>query len=188
MDPQPISLALQQSGVRTATFRPRFESDLDHQDYSKPLPPSLPSTVIGQNFSSVREEERLSLGDVPGVRGMDILGGSSGSETDDSCGAETDVSYMSDNQYDMEDMDMDGVAVRGLHARPRLKLEQLNSHRMRKSVMTLDDVCDTVVSPVKSMWNAERNEYFPDTADNAQYVHPLQIVVNDEHGGKMSNY
>merc|ERR1719336_1191799 len=106
----------------------------------------------------------------------------SGSETDDSSHEETDVSYMSDHEYDMEDMQ---TPLRGpqLHERPTLKLECLSPHTMRKSEMRLEiDLCDTVMSPVRDIWNGinGQNGNFPDTADNAQY--PFQIVVNDENG------
>jgi len=123
--------------------------------------------LMVHQISAVREEHRLSLGGVPEVTG--------GSETDDaSSTAETEVSYMSDNHYLIEDMDS---RPSGHCGRSTLVLEPLDSHSMRRSFMTLDGVCDTVVSPVKGMLS--RNGRFPDIGDN-----PLQIVVNDECGGQ----
>ena len=189
-----MSMALQHTGAagatgaRTATFRPRLqlqnrlENDLNGNMnpgyYAHPLPTA---PLLRQQISAAREEHRLSLGDM-----HDIPCGS-GSETNDSSDTETDVSYMSDNEYDMEDMNAIHASRRPL-TRPTLKLEPLNSHAMRKSVVSLEDVCDTVVSPVKSIFNGmdTRNEYFPETGYGDKGRYPLHIVVNDEHGGKMT--
>ena len=181
---QPISSALQQPGARTATFRPQIEND----KHSPMMCTDIERGVLP--ISAAREEHRLSLGDIPDVvTTPDVMdesthsGGSSGSETDDSSRAETVISYMSDNQYDMEDMDMSehANAMRRPYARPQLKLDPLSGHLLHQSPVVAPM---TVVSPVKlkGIWNTWRSEY-PETTDNVQY--PFQIVVNDEHGSKM---
>jgi len=181
-NPRPMSLALQHTTVTTG-------NGLNHRDYdqSPRYRATQLSPSVHRQISAAREEHRLSLGVgqvSPAAINDDIYGNrGSGSETDDSSHAETDVSYMSDNEFDMEDMQ---TPLRGpqLQGRPTLKLEALSPQTMRKSEIRLNiDLCDTVVSPVKDMLNG-RGGYFPDTSDNAQY--PFQIVVNDEHGGKMA--